>query len=163
MPEAVDTYLKTQDFEQVRGVQKEILDAYVLDFAKHAPKEEVMKIMAVWDSIPNQLAKDNKKFIFSAIRKSARGMNMKSFALVVGEAYEFETTEIMQKRFGLEIGGVTPFLGLLFGLDIYFDEKILGCDKVLFGSGVPTESIRLNLKDLITIIQPNLVSISHIA
>jgi prolyl-tRNA editing enzyme YbaK/EbsC (Cys-tRNA(Pro) deacylase) len=88
-------------------------------------------------------------------------MNMKSFALVVGEACEFETTEIMQKRFGLEIGGVTPFLGLLFGLDIYFDEKILGCDKVLFGSGVPTESIRMNLKDLITIIQPNLVSISH--
>jgi prolyl-tRNA editing enzyme YbaK/EbsC (Cys-tRNA(Pro) deacylase) len=46
-------------------------------------------------------------------------------------------------------------------LDIYFDEKILACDKVLFGSGVPTESIRMNLKDLITLIQPNLVSIIH--
>ena len=69
----------------------------------------------------------------------------------------------MQKNFGLESGGVTPFLGLLFGLDIFFDEKILSCDKVLFGSGVPTESTRMNLKDLISIIQPNLISISHIA
>jgi predicted AAA+ superfamily ATPase len=64
--------LKTENLDQVREVQKEILDAYVLDFAKHAPKDEAIKIMAVWESIPNQLAKENKKFIFSAIRKSAR-------------------------------------------------------------------------------------------
>lgn len=72
MPEAVATYLKTENLQDVRGVQKEILDAYTLDFAKHAPEEEVMKIMAVWESIPRQLAKENKKFIFSAIRESAR-------------------------------------------------------------------------------------------
>jgi uncharacterized protein len=90
MPEAVAAYLKTQNFEQVREVQKEILDAYVLDFAKHAPKEEVMKIMAVWNSIPNQLAKENKKFIFSAIRKSAR-------------AREFETSIQWLKEAGLII------------------------------------------------------------
>lgn len=71
MPEAISTYLKTENLEEVRAVQKEILDAYVLDFARHAPKEEVMKIISVWDSVPNQLAKENKKFIFSAIRKSA--------------------------------------------------------------------------------------------
>ncbi len=63
MPEAVSTYLKTENLEQVRKVQKEILDAYILYFAKHAPKDEAMKIMAVWDSIPNQLAKENKKSI----------------------------------------------------------------------------------------------------
>ena len=62
MPEAVATYLKTENLEQVRVVQKEILDAYILDFAKHAPKDEVMKIMAIWDSVPSQLAKENKKF-----------------------------------------------------------------------------------------------------
>lgn len=72
MPEAVAVYLKSENLEDVRSVQKEILDAYVLDFAKHAPKEDVMRIMAVWNSIPNQLAKENKKFIFSAIQKSAR-------------------------------------------------------------------------------------------
>lgn len=72
MPEAVATYLKTENLDEVRVIQKEILDAYVLDFAKHAPKDEVMKIMTVWESIPNQLAKVNKKFIFSALRASAR-------------------------------------------------------------------------------------------
>lgn len=72
MPEAVAVYLKTENLEDVRTVQREILDAYLLDFAKHAPKEDVMKIMAVWNSIPHQLAKENKKFVFSAIQKSAR-------------------------------------------------------------------------------------------
>jgi len=88
MPEAVATYLKTENLEQVRSVQKEILDAYVLDFAKHAPKDEVMKIMAIWDCVPNQLAKENKKFIFSAISKSAR-------------AREFETSIQWLKSAGL--------------------------------------------------------------
>ncbi len=75
MPEAVATYLKNENLQDVRVVQKEILDAYTLDFAKHAPEEEVMKIMAVWESIPRQLAKENKKFIFSAVRESARAKN----------------------------------------------------------------------------------------
>ena len=123
MPESVDTYLKTQDFEQVRVVQKEILDAYVLDFAKHAPKEEVMKIMAVWDSIPNQLAKENKKFIFSAIRKSAR-------------AREFETSIQWLKEAGLIVKAnriSTPKLPL----DAYSDKqafKIFLLDIGLLGT-----------------------------
>jgi uncharacterized protein len=72
MPEAVTTYIETQDLYAVRVTQRDILDAYTLDFAKHASKEVVMKIMAIWDLIPRQLAKENKKFIFSAISKSAR-------------------------------------------------------------------------------------------
>lgn len=72
MPEAVDTYLKTENLSQVGLVQKEILDAYVLDFAKPVSKNEVVKIMAIWDSAPSQLARENKKFIFSVIRKNAR-------------------------------------------------------------------------------------------
>lgn len=123
MPEAVAAYLKTQNFEQVREVQKEILDAYILDFAKHAPKDEVMKIMAVWDSIPNQLAKDNKKFIFSAIRKSAR-------------AREFETSIQWLKNAGLIIKSnhiATPKLPL----DAYSDKqafKIFLLDVGLLGA-----------------------------
>lgn len=72
MPEAVVTYVKNENLEEVRTVQKEILDAYTLDFAKHAPKEDLMKIMTVWNLVPSQLAKENKKFIFTAISKSAR-------------------------------------------------------------------------------------------
>jgi len=73
MPEAILEYAKSENILAVRKIQKEILDAYMLDFAKHAPKEHLMKITSVWESIPSQLAKENKKFIFSALHKSARG------------------------------------------------------------------------------------------
>ncbi len=73
MPEAIAEYIKTQDILSVRTIQNEILDAYALDFAKHAPKEQLMKISLIWESILPQLAKENKKFIFSALRQSARG------------------------------------------------------------------------------------------
>jgi len=72
MPEVVVTYLETEDLYAVRATQKDILDAYTLDFAKHATRDIVMKVMAIWDLIPSQLAKENKKFIFSALNRSAR-------------------------------------------------------------------------------------------
>lgn len=73
MPEAVDQYVKTQDFNTVQQIHVDILRAYELDFAKHAPAAEIRKISSVWDAIPAQLAKENKKFIFSALKQSARG------------------------------------------------------------------------------------------
>lgn len=73
MPEAVAEYAKHDDFAVVREIQLEILNAYERDFAKHAPPQEIMKITTVWNQVHRQLAKENKKFIFSAIRKSARG------------------------------------------------------------------------------------------
>lgn len=73
MPEAVSSYVSSKDLHQVRQIHQDILDAYALDFAKHAPANQVMKINEVWQSIPSQLGRENKKFIFSTIRKSARG------------------------------------------------------------------------------------------
>jgi len=73
MPEVVAHYVKTNDLLSLNEVHNNILLAYTLDFAKHAPKEELMKISMIWNVIPSQLAKENKKFIFSAIKKSARG------------------------------------------------------------------------------------------
>lgn len=78
MPEVVDAYKTKTDLDEVRIIQKEILNTYALDFAKHAPPHDVMKIMAVWQQIPSQLAKENKKFIFSAIRQSARSREYES-------------------------------------------------------------------------------------
>lgn len=72
MPEAVAEYIHSQDLSKVREIQEAILNAYSLDFAKHAPKEHIMRINQVWQSIPNQLAKENKKFIYSALRQGAR-------------------------------------------------------------------------------------------
>ncbi len=72
MPEAVAEYIDSQNVAKVREIQTAILNAYSLDFAKHAPKEHIMKINQVWGSIPSQLAKENKKFIYSAVREGGR-------------------------------------------------------------------------------------------
>ena len=72
MPKPVLRYIQTEDLDVVRETQEDILKAYVHDFAKHAPSSLVMKITQIWDSIPVHLGKENKKFIFSAIKKSAR-------------------------------------------------------------------------------------------
>lgn len=72
MPEAISTYVQTASFQVTRQVQQEIIDSYLLDFSKHAEKSDVMKISEIWRSIPTHLSKENKKFIFSAVRKSAR-------------------------------------------------------------------------------------------
>lgn len=73
MPEVVKKYLETDNLIAARAIQIEVLKAYLLDFAKHAPSNEIMKITTVWESIPSQLAKENKKFIFTAMKASARG------------------------------------------------------------------------------------------
>lgn len=73
MPEAVKEYSKNEKLNVIRDIQEEILSAYERDFAKHAPTHEIMKITTVWKQIHRQLAKENKKFVFAAIRKSARG------------------------------------------------------------------------------------------
>ena len=72
MPEAVAEYIDSQNVSKVREIQTAILNAYSLDFAKHAPKEHIMKINQVWGSVPSQLAKENKKFIYSAVREGGR-------------------------------------------------------------------------------------------
>ncbi len=72
MPEVVQTYLDTNDMNEVRIVQENLLDYYSNDFSKHAPKEVVPRIQMVWDSIPMQLAKENKKFIYGSVREGAR-------------------------------------------------------------------------------------------
>lgn len=72
MPEAVKKYVETGALQEARDIQEGILQGYGLDFSKHAPKEQVPRIRMVWSSIPSQLFKENKKFIYGALRKGAR-------------------------------------------------------------------------------------------
>lgn len=72
MPEVVQTYIDTDDFYETRKIQKNLLKYYEEDFSKHAPKEVVPRIMMVWNSIPSQLAKENRKFIYGSMREGAR-------------------------------------------------------------------------------------------
>ena len=72
MPEAVSGYVKTRDLLAVRKIQKDILLAYKLDFAKYANAPDIPKLSMLWEALPGQLAKENKKFILSNVKKSAR-------------------------------------------------------------------------------------------
>lgn len=72
MPEAVAVFSQTREWKQVRKVQTQVLNAYEADFSKYAPMEIVPRIRMIWQSIPSQLAKENKKFIYGVLREGAR-------------------------------------------------------------------------------------------
>ena len=88
MPEVVQNFVNNGDFNQVRTIQKRILAAYERDFSKHIPANTVEKARMLWNSIPTQLAKENKKFIYNAIKKGSR-------------AKEFETALTWLRNNGL--------------------------------------------------------------
>ncbi len=73
MPEAVKYHVQTEALTAIQDIHTEIIKSYVLDFAKHAPSSDIPKLSLIWDSIPSHLAKENKKFIFSAVKQGARG------------------------------------------------------------------------------------------
>lgn len=72
MPEIVQSFVDNRDFNEAREIQRRILEAYEQDFSKHAPNEAVPRIRMLWNSIPAQLAKENKKFIYGLIKEGAR-------------------------------------------------------------------------------------------
>jgi len=75
MPEAVAAFAENRDWQRTRQVQNNILLAYERDFSKHAPKEIFPRIKMAWSSIPSQLAKENRKFIYGLIKEGARAKN----------------------------------------------------------------------------------------
>lgn len=72
MPEAVLKFSENNNFKEVRDIQKQILEAYEQDFSKHAPLEIVPRIRMIWNSIPAQLAKEHRKFIYGIIKEGSR-------------------------------------------------------------------------------------------
>lgn len=80
MPEVVNAFAETGDWQLVRHIQNRILHSYEADFSKHAPNETVPRIRMVWQSIPSQLAKENKKFIYGVLKEGARS---KDFELAI--------------------------------------------------------------------------------
>ena len=72
MPEVVQTFINQKDFKKVREKQLNILTSYEQDFSKHAPNEIVPRIRLVWQSLPSQLAKENRKFTYGNLKKGAR-------------------------------------------------------------------------------------------
>lgn len=93
MPEAVQEYVQEKDFRAVREVQNKLLTAYENDLSKHAPAEMVTKIRMLWNSIPTQLAKENKKFVYGLVREGARAREYEvaiTWLMDVGLVYKVE-------------------------------------------------------------------------
>jgi predicted AAA+ superfamily ATPase len=72
MPEAVRSWTEERDTGLVQAALKNILNAYELDFSKHAEIKDIAKLGLIWNSIPSQLARENKKFLYSAVKDGAR-------------------------------------------------------------------------------------------
>ena len=91
MPEAVLKFSENNNFREVRDIQKQILDAYEQDFSKHAPVGIVPRIRMVWNSIPAQLTKENRKFIYGLIKKGSRAKDYElalSWLMDCGQVYK---------------------------------------------------------------------------
>lgn len=80
MPEVVLSFITNKDFRKVRQLQQNILESYDRDFSKHAPITDVPRIRMVWKSIPSQLSKENRKFIYGSLKEGARA---KDFELAI--------------------------------------------------------------------------------
>jgi len=80
MPEAVQQFISTKDFQETRSIQQDILNAYEGDISKHTSKDTAERCRQVWNSIPTQLAKENKKFIYGVVQKGSRG---RDFSLAI--------------------------------------------------------------------------------
>ena len=80
MPAVVNAYINRKNLQEVRTLQQMILNDYEADFSKHAPAREIPRIRMVWQGIPSQLAKENKKFIYGVMKKGARAA---SFELAI--------------------------------------------------------------------------------
>ncbi|MBL6991697.1 MAG: ATP-binding protein [Bacteriovoracaceae bacterium] len=102
MPEAIKYYIEQNDFFEIRKIHDEILTSYQLDFAKHANRSDIPRLSLIWDNVPVQLARENKKFIFSAIKKSARSRDYEGAlqwlkdAGLIYQAYETSKAELPQ-------------------------------------------------------------------
>jgi predicted AAA+ superfamily ATPase len=83
MPEVVLSFSENKDFNEVREIQQRILSAYEQDFSKHAPNEAVPRIRMLWNSIPAQLTKENKKFIYGLIKEGARSEGIRACPALV--------------------------------------------------------------------------------
>ena len=126
MPEAVDKFVQTNDANLVREVQNEILAAYEKDISKHAPAEQVMRIGQVWHSIPSQLAKENRKFIYGVVKKGARAKDYElaiQWLLDAGLVYKVNrvTTLAMPLKIHEEISAFKLFMldcGLLGAMSL---------------------------------------------
>ena len=129
MPEVVSNYIENKDIQEVRNLQNKLLQAYEQDFSKHAPNSVVPRIRSLWNNIPTQLAKENKKFIYGLVKQGARAREYEvalSWLIDCGLVYQINRVNNSKiplsayqdfnafKLYMLDVG----LLGAMAGLDV---------------------------------------------
>ena len=148
MPEVVDLYARTKDILEVRKIQNRILHDYRRDFSKHVPAGLLPKVNLVWDSIPSQLAKENKKFVYGMIKKGSRAKDFEDaiqWLIDAGLVYKVNRTKKIQKplKFYEDFSAFKLFLsdlGLLGAMsDVPAKDILLGSRALVEYKGAFTE------------------------
>lgn len=118
MPEVVNAFINHKDYAEVRQLQQTILDSYDRDFSKHAPIAEVPRIRMIWRSVPAQLAKENKKFIYGVVKEGARAKDFElAIEWLIDAGLIYKVSRV--KKAGIPLSAYEDFSAFkLFLLDI---------------------------------------------
>ena len=135
MPEAVMTFVEKKDYQAVRKVQQSLLKSYAHDFSKHPPKDIVKRMTMLWNTIPSQLAKENKKFVYTAVRPSGRARDFEtSIQWLCDAGVVHKVTRIFSGELPLA-GFENPDAFKLYTLDIGLHGAMAGLDARTLISG----------------------------
>lgn len=135
MPEAVMTFVEKKDYQAVRKVQQSLLKSYAHDFSKHPPKDIVKRMTMLWNTIPVQLAKENKKFVYTAVRPSGRARDFEtSIQWLCDAGVVHKVTRIFSGELPLA-GFENPDAFKLYTLDIGLHGAMAGLDARTLISG----------------------------
>lgn len=164
MPEAVSAWVNDKDMELVNKIQENILKAYESDFSKHTQNSEANKISLIWNNIPSQLAKENKKFLYQVIKEGARAreyenaLNWLNDANLIYKIYNVTKTDFPLKAYN-DLSSFKIYMndvGLLRKM-ANLDSKIILEGNKLFEEfkGAFTENYVLNMLNIIFDRVPN--------
>jgi predicted AAA+ superfamily ATPase len=140
MPEAVKTYVETQDYALVRQVQDAILMGYQRDFSKHAPAEETPRISLIWDSIPEQLARENKKFMCSSVQSGMRSRDLEvAMQWLMDAGLIYKVARVSKPAFPPDAYRDAAFKAFFLDVGLLGAKTKLPVDVILDGNRIFTE------------------------
>ena len=134
-PAVVKTYLETEDFDSVRSVQADISDSYIADMTKYATPNETIRSIAIFNTLPSQLAKENTKFQYAVIKSNARAKDYElSLQWLKASSVVLENIKITEGKLPLSV------YELINSFKIYYSDVGLLC----FKSGTLPQDILVN-------------------
>lgn len=140
MPEAVAAFAARSDFAEVREIQRKMLESFVFDFSKHAPPALLPRIRMVWDSVPVQLARENRKFLYGSVREGSRAKDFELAIEWLRDAGLVHRVDRVAKP-ALPLGAYATSGFKLFGVDVGLLGAMSGLEArtIIDGDAVFTE------------------------